>query len=96
MFDEIVDAKPVGPFGSSWNKVRAETQDADNNQNPPQATVSDKDTGSTSTPNTSMDVPPTPSTSMDTTSSIDLNFQYLWLKVSVSQGKFFSSPLFMG
>ena len=31
MFDEIVDAKPVGPFGSGWNEVRPETQDAQNN-----------------------------------------------------------------
>ena len=80
MFDEIVDAKPVGPFGSSWNEVRPETLDADNNQSSPQTTASDENMGSTSTPNTSMDVPPTPSTSMDTTFSIDLNFDIYGLR----------------
>ena len=86
MFDKIVDAKPVGLFGSGWNEVRPKTHDADNNQSPPQAMASDKDMGSTSTLNTSVDVPPTPSTSMDTTSSIDLNFDIYGSRFQSARG----------
>ena len=70
MFDEIVDAKPVGPFGIGWNGTMPDSQEQNDNDTPGYEHVSDEDTGSmsTSTPNTSMDntqTGPTPSTSMD-------------------------------
>ena len=48
--------------------------------------ASDEDTGSTSTSNTNMDVPPIPSTIMDTTSSIDLSFDIYGLRYQSVRG----------
>ena len=56
MFDEIVDAKPVDPFGVGWNSIMPDSQEQNGNDTPDYEHVSDKDTGSmcTSTPNTSV------------------------------------------
>ena len=48
--------------------------------------ASDEDMGSTSTLNTSMDVPPTSSTRMDINSSIDLNFDIYGLRFQSVRG----------
>ena len=70
MFNEIVDAKPVGPFGVGWNGIVPDGQEQNDNDTPDYEHVSNKDTGSMSTSmsNTSMDntqTGPTPSTGMD-------------------------------
>ena len=70
MFNEIVDAKPVGPFGVGWNGIVPDSQEQNDNDTPDYEQVSDEDTGSMSTSmlSTSMDntqTGPTPTTSMD-------------------------------
>ena len=83
-----MQAQPIGPHGSGWEDVMPDNEDVDDNQtsasynqtSPPHTTVSDEDTqdtpGSTSTPNTSMDVLPSTSTStsMDNFPTVDLSF----------------------
>ena len=60
IFDEIVQARPIGPHGSGWKDVMPDNEDVDDNQtsalynqtsynetSPPHATVSDEDTQDT-------------------------------------------------
>ena len=70
MFDEIEDAKPVGPYGVGWNGIMPDGQEQNENETSAYEHVSNKDIGSMSTsmPNTSMDTtqtPPAPGTSME-------------------------------
>ena len=48
MFNEIVDAKPVGPFGIGWNGSMPDSQEQNENDAPGYEHVSDKATGSMS------------------------------------------------
>ena len=41
MFDEIVDAKPVGPFGVGWNGIMPYSQEQNDNDTPDYEHVSE-------------------------------------------------------